>query len=108
MQYIYSCNTKYYELDYYDFGNIVKDFYGVKDYEFVADVECGNDSDHEYNAKPYDLTTEYGQKMAECGRRDIEKFINTNRYSYIASTLLRDLVTKGALPQGRYLINVCW
>lgn len=43
--------TVYIEMDYYEFEELVEKHFGVKNYEFVADIECGNDSSHTFNIK---------------------------------------------------------
>lgn len=86
-------------IDYSDFENIVKSVYG-QDYEFTADEETPNDSSHSYSAKKGNLN--------ERNRKDIETFMNTGKYQYLASAFIEDLVDRELLPEGEFLIEVCW
>jgi hypothetical protein len=88
--------TTYHELDDDSFERLVKLVYEKK-YEFVADIECGNDSSHTFNVdgKAYDTN-------------GVEKFKTTGHYSYLAGDLLNDLAAQDILPKGEWIIGVSW
>lgn len=88
----------YTEMDYCEFEQLVKTTYG-HDYEFPEDIECGNDSEH-----TYEVTGE----LDEWDRQKLQEFVQSGKYLYLAPRLLNDLVARGKLPKGRYLITVCW
>lgn len=86
------------EVDYSDFEKEVKDAFG-QDYSFVADVECGNDSSHQYTVDG---------KVYEDEEEDIEEFKSTGKYGYLAGTLLNKLAQMGRIERGDYIVEVCW
>lgn len=93
--------VEYYTMEWYDFEGLVKEIYGYK-YEFVADKECSNDSDHAFNnimKKPFSFNYDIEQ---------LEKFKQTGEYCGIYYTLLQDLVNNDKLPEGNFLIRVSW
>jgi hypothetical protein len=82
-------------------------------YEFVADVECGNDTSHEYD----DITKAEAVKefegeegMAPFNRADLEEWKSNNGKKQLwgARLLLLDLVRQDLIPEGNYIISVCW
>jgi hypothetical protein len=87
------------EVDWHDFNDLVTETYG-HEYEFAADVTCGNDSDHAYTVKKEPLD-EYHQKR-------LDEFKATGKYGYLIGTLLTDLVNRELIPEGNYLISVSW
>jgi hypothetical protein len=88
-----------FEVDCYDFDDFVKEIYG-QEYEFVPDIECGNDSQHSFTAKKSVLNKWDLEKL--------NKFSKTGEYSYLAHALFTDLVNRDILPEGDYLIRVSW
>lgn len=89
------------EIDYHEFENIVKSVYGVKQYSFVADNECGNESTHSIG--PLKV-----RPLNQWESADITKFENTGKYLYLYSTLAQDLVNKGYFPEGEIIVEVYW
>ena len=89
-------------LDYNDFERIVQEVYGQR-YEFVADEEASN-----YMSKSYNGILKGGENYRLDWQKDIEKFKNTGHYSYLAQTLLYDLVQNDYIPEGDYVIEVSW
>lgn len=88
-------------VDYNDFEQAVKDYYGVDDYSFPADVECGNDvaiTTGDIVKTPLD---EYEQE-------DLDDFRTTGEYCCIYQTLLQDMVNNDVAPEGDYVIEVSW
>jgi len=93
----------YFTIEYSDFESIIRKEYKQKDYEYVADVECGNDSEQSYEVRDGDkYFDEYEQEQ-------IEKFKEDQlQTSYMAETLLNDMCRRGKIKPGSYLISVCW
>jgi hypothetical protein len=88
------------ELDYNDFDRIVQEVYG-KPYEIVADEETGN-----YQAKTYGEFKKEELDKYDAG--ELEQFKNTGKYSYLSCVLLQDLVNNDYLPEGEFVIEICW
>lgn len=90
------------EMDYDEFENIVTNQYKVNDYSFVATEECGNDSDHTFSVSGIEPLDKYEtEKLLE--------FIEKNGGTcYVNHTLFQDLVNKGVLEPGEYIVKVCW
>jgi len=89
----------YCAMEYGEFEDLVKKEYG-QDYEFVPDIECGNDSDHSYSIEKEELDS--------WDAKSIEEFKSTGKYSFMARRLLQDLVNNDKLPEGDFLITVSW
>jgi len=95
--------SAYYTIDYSDFNAIINKEYGTKDYEFVADVECGNDSQSSFEVRDDD------KYFGDYEQEDIEKFRKDHVGSgYMAGTLLNDMCRRGKIKPGSYLISVYW
>lgn len=93
-------NKNIYVLEYSEFNKIVKDVYN-KDFEFAADTECSNDSEHLYsNIGKYGLT--------EFEKDEIKVFKQSGKYNFITQFLLEDMSEKEIIPKGDYLITVSW
>jgi hypothetical protein len=86
-------------IHYYEFEKIVKEHYG-QEYEFVADVECGNDSDHTYKIEK--------EELSKWNTEDLTEFKLTGKYGWLARTLFQDLVNKDILQPGAYVVQVSW
>lgn len=98
--------VEYCEMEWYDFEGLVKEVYGYE-YEFIADKECDNDSDHAFNnitKKPFDP----GNVLDQYDIKQLENFKQTGKYCGIYYILLRDLVNNDKLPEGNFLITVSW
>lgn len=91
--------TTTHRMDYDDFDKLVKSTYG-KDFEVVADQECGNDESLSF--------TGVRGEMDEYDLEDLQKFQNTGRYCFLGSRIMEDLVRQGILPAGDWLIDVSW
>ena len=48
------------------------------------------------------------EELDEYIKKDINKFIETGKYSYLAHHLFQDMCNKGIIEPGNYLINVYW
>jgi hypothetical protein len=79
-----------------------------KAYDFVADIECGNDSSHEYDG----ITKTEAAKEFESSyyREEFEDWKNSNAKTGLGSAhlILLDLVQRDLIPEGDYIIWVCW
>lgn len=82
-----------------EFDDIVKKTYG-HEYNFVADNECINDSEHAFNRVAGNLHT--------YDLEELEKFRETGHSFMITHTLLNDMVKNGIIPSGDYLVTVRW
>jgi hypothetical protein len=92
----------FYYIDYGDFEQIIREEYGVKNYEFAADVESSNDSNYELGVGDEDW------RWGRFEEADVKDFVEKGEYAFIASTLMQDMYRKGLVPKGTYLINVSW
>src|SRR5688572_27802165 len=90
---------EYFEVDSYDFEELIRNVYKQEDYSFVADIECGNDSQHSFVVE---------KNIDEYHEGKLWEFKVGGKQGYIAGTLLNDLARKGIIEEGNYLINVCW
>lgn len=88
-------------VDYKDFEDEVRDRYGVDDYNFVADVECGNDT-------AITLSDMKKEALLEDELEDLETFRNEGEYDYLYRVLLQDMINNGVAPEGDYVIEVSW
>jgi len=91
--------VSYFEVDYHDFNKFIKSVYGQQ-FEIVADQELGNDSQATFTAKK--------ESLDEYDAEQIETFKATGDGSYLAHTIFTDLANRDLIPEGEYLIEVCW
>ncbi|MBI4919560.1 hypothetical protein HY837_06520 [archaeon] len=87
------------EVSWSKFEDFIQKVYN-KEYDFVADQECSNDSSHAFER----ITG----KLDEYEESDLKKFVETGEYNNLASILLEDLCRKKLIERGNYLINVSW
>lgn len=90
----------YFVVDYNDLEQFIINEFGHDDYSFVADIECGNASDHEINV--------VNEPLDEYHQARVDRFIITGNGSYVTKHLLQHLCTQGKVLPGRYLISVSW
>lgn len=90
------------EISSFDLDWLVNDTYfshttGV--WDFVANEECGNDSDHKFSSE---------RELFE--PEGLTKFQNGDVWAlqWATGTILWDLANKGLLPKGDILVIVCW
>lgn len=80
-----------------------------QEFSVVALEEWNNDSQYAFdNVKKEDAASEL---FTRWGLKDIEKFIETGEYKPFhpsVSDLLTYMVWKDFIPEGNYLITVCW
>lgn len=90
-----------YYVSYSDFDELVKAFYGVKDYNGAAVMESGNDTSYDYHID--------GDN--ELDREDIEDWAQGNEPTFgdpWPVALLNDMAHKGVIPTGHYVYTVSW
>jgi hypothetical protein len=92
--------VKYWVIDSGDFNTIVRETYGVEDYDFMADVECGNPHKQSFYTSDEDFD--------EYEVNKIKSFTNGGSYNNIAGTLVIDLANKGLIPEGQILISLSY
>jgi hypothetical protein len=107
------------EMDYCDFEELVKGHYGVADYSFVAEMECGNDTQHVWHVKvPGELDEFDQEELVEFADPDHERGRILRAPS--AYVILQDLLKQGVflidrgsrhaeiLTEAHFTIRVCW
>lgn len=91
----------YEEMDYYDLEAIINEHYpNAREYNFVADVECGNGTTHKYVVEK--------EELHSYDRAEVDKFAAGGWVKYVTQSLLTDLCNRDILPAGTYLIRVSW
>jgi hypothetical protein len=96
------CEMKVYvTVDYYELNRFIS-FLSGKEYDFVADQECGNDSEHEFNLE--------GIEPFDDDIKKIESFLygDGNLPKYSTGDLLQYLAQNEIIPFGTYLVKVSW
>lgn len=87
------------EVEYRDFDDFIEEVYGHK-FNFVADQECSNDSEHTFEVVKAELD-EYDEE-------ELENFKFHAKYERLTYILLTDLVNRDLIVPGMYLISVSW
>jgi hypothetical protein len=87
-----------YMVDYGELEAAIKKHYG-QSLEILSDLECSNDSAH-----VFDLTgfLEWDEERVQMWLKD------SNSICYMAQDLLAKMASKGAIPCGYYVMEVCW
>lgn len=86
-------------IDYDDLNDYVRRVYPfLKNYHFVAVQECGNDTDHRFEAGGWDPNLDEAE-WAEARR---------NGFIYTNSLLLDRLAYDGHISPGTYVVRVSW
>lgn len=111
----------YYVLDYNELDKIINDFFfgGENLYRSIADNEWNNDSTYTFNnIKASDwyginiYDTPEGKKkypiISEWDKKDFEEFLKKESMGIGLYVLLTNLVFNEIIPEGNYLIEVCW
>ena len=96
-----------YILEYNDFDKLVRKTYNQY-YDFVVDMECGNDSEHLFRDIGNESLYVGNKILSKWEIQDMNTFIKTGRYCHMAGTLLEDMAMKKVIPPGNYLIEVSW
>jgi hypothetical protein len=88
-------------LDYNEFDALVQRVYNRPDYSIVWAEELNNDSSVHYAVGNKDLLEGEEEDLSEFAK-------GKNGGLYMSFTLLVDLIRRGHLEPGHYLISVCW
>ena len=94
----------YYILGYRELDELIQRHFNKPDFECIAAYEWSNDSDHTGTVRIAEI--EHGFE-----REEIASFINSPfvpDYPLHWSFLLAELARRGEVPEGNYLIEVCW
>jgi len=86
------------EVSYSDLEELIKQTYG-QEFSVPADQEIGNDSSINYD----NMT-----KGNDYDREAVMDFAATGQHEYILAEILQDLVEQDLIPEGNYLISICW
>jgi hypothetical protein len=90
-------------IDYYDLERLVNETYGFTDWSFVANEECGNDSDHELNSSDKYVYDGEREELAEWAEGD-----DVYGLQYRTDLIVFGLAEKGLIPKGDILVRVSW
>lgn len=87
--------------DYDAFEKLVEKTYG-QPFAFVGDQECRNDSSTEFSGMVK------GEEIDEYDTDKLQAFKDTGDHDFLAGVLLQDMVNNDVLPEGNYIVRVCW
>jgi hypothetical protein len=90
-----------YTVDYHDLERFVKKCYpSIKEYDFPAVEECGNDTDHEFNVTG---------NLAKCDATSASDIKMTGNVPLWHNHVVLDMLcADGFIPAGNYLVKVSW
>ena len=94
-------------MEYHELEDLVKATYGIKDYEFVAVEECGNDSTHRFDIKEKKIL-DPENPLDKCDLEKLEQIKADKVPTYSNYVILQDLVNRGVLAPAVFLIEVSW
>lgn len=94
---------KYHMVEYRDLEKFVDEEFGTTNWSFVAAHEANNDSIYDFSA--YVDTSMSAQEIREW-REELQK--NFDEGGGSCYDLFEVLVHEGRLPEGKYLVDVCW
>lgn len=87
--------VSYYQISYSDFDELVNSYFGIEDFDFVGSGERMNDTNYTFNVKRSDAA--------------VYPLEDEWWYSYSAAyTAFAHLCADGVIPEGTYMVNVCW
>ena len=95
----------YYILDSKELDQLIQQHFKKPDFNCVVAYEWFNDSEHTGIVLVSNLEND------ELAQKDLQKFIqnpDTPDYPVHWSFLLAELVRRNEVPEGNYLIEVCW
>jgi len=98
---------EFFVMDSEEFDNLVNDFYDSECSDFVLDQEADNDSCYKFHVDKTDMDffLKYSKEELDSAISDIKK----GKHTYIdISDFLYDMVNENHIPEGNYLIRVCW
>ena len=94
---------EFWTMDYCDFDSLVKKVYG-HDFEIVAAQELNNDSCAEFTVAKRQMPED-----DEWAKKGWHEWKEEGKYEWgTTSQIFDDLCFNGFIPEGRYLIRVCW
>lgn len=89
------------QVNYHDWEKFVRETYpAARAYSFVADMECSNDTSHQFVVAKRKLESEEVDHL--------NQFATGKRTSYTTHTLFLDCCNRDLIPAGAYVIHVCW
>lgn len=95
----------FFVIDYKDFEELVKKTYGINEYSFVQTEEGRNDSTYRFSVEKNDACPR-GRDAADLA--DLEAIKAGAVPQYSNHVIFQDLVDRGVLAHGQYLVEVCW
>ena len=90
-------------VDYSDLDAFLTKRFGFDEepYEVIAAEEMGNDSVKDINVDKEELSSR--------DKKDLEKMLTTKKWEcYNTGLLLSHLCSLGEIPEGKYMIEICW
>lgn len=90
--------AEYFEIDHYEFNNIVRMEYG-HEYHFHADQEACNYTDHVFYVDG--MLTKYCQDK-------LKRWKETGEGHYMAAVLINDMAARGKIKRGNWIVRVSW
>lgn len=92
----------YHVLPYHEFDDLVNTHLKPKmTYEVVPDQEWNNDESHTFDIAEDEYTAS--------DREEVQEFITEENWAFVSpAALLSELASRGVIPWGHYLIEVCW
>jgi len=88
----------YHVVDYVDFNEFASDHYG-REVDFVAITESSNDIEHSFSPDGV---------MRDYDKEELNEWLAHDSDWVSIPTILDDLVAKGLIEPGNYLIRVSW
>lgn len=88
---------------YEDFEDLVKEVYGVKDFEFIPDVEANNGSYHTFNVSKIPKYS----KIEDIKER-IDGWQKGKKTWCMSGALFDDLCNREIIAEDEYLVYVEW
>lgn len=103
---VLTCTKKtIYSVDYGDLSDFINKVYGTSKYDFVASEQSGNDSSHSFAAKK----TVGENTMKKWQDEDIAQLkAKDGNTEFVTSSLFQDMVDRDLIPEGDYVVDVCW
>ena len=94
----------YWQMDYDEFNALIREHFHKPDYDVVAEEEWANDSEHTMPIR-LDMYSNYD-------RADVQFFMENappwKGWHCSWGNLLTELAERKVIPEGDYLIAVCW
>ena len=87
-------------MEYTELEKIVEEHFG-RNYEYVADVEVGNDTIQKHFVESEHLYAPYSEPR-------LEDFRNGGWPCYMIHDILTELAQHGKIPEGYLLVEVSW